>query len=180
MIKNIKKRTILIAGILILIIAATNPGLIPFLPVNVKLQILQSLNNLFGDVTQITKVIMINWITILQLVIMILAVIVLRDITDFTLAIIKPQNKRIKTLVGLYMSMSKYLFTIIAIIWGLNIIGISPGTIFAGVSIITMVISFSAENLIADVVTGLFLLFDNLYNVDDIIEIEAAEEPSLK
>ncbi len=172
MIKNIKKRTILIAGILILIIAATNPGLIPFLPVNVKLQILQSLNNLFGDVTQITKVIMINWITILQLVIMILAVIVLRDITDFTLAIIKPQNKRIKTLVGLYMSMSKYLFTIIAIIWGLNIIGISPGTIFAGVSIITMVISFSAENLIADVVTGLFLLFDNLYNVDDIIEIE--------
>lgn len=46
MIKNIKKRTILIAGILILIIAATNPGLIPFLPVNVKLQILQSLNNL--------------------------------------------------------------------------------------------------------------------------------------
>ena len=172
MIKNIKKRTILIAGISILIIAATNPGLIPFLPVNVKLQILQSLNNLFGDVTQITKVIMINWITILQLVIMILAVIVLRDITDFTLAIIKPQNKRIKTLVGLYMSMSKYLFTIIAIIWGLNIIGISPGTIFAGVSIITMVISFSAENLIADVVTGLFLLFDNLYNVDDIIEIE--------
>lgn len=172
MFKNIKKRTILIAGILIIIIAATNPGLIPFLPANVKLQILQSLNNLFGDVTQITKVIMINWITVLQLVIMILAVIVLRDIADFTLAIIEPQNKRIKTLVGLYMSMSKYLFTIIAIIWGLNIIGISPGTIFAGVSIITMVISFSAENLIADVVTGLFLLFDNLYNVDDIIEID--------
>ncbi|MEH2955588.1 mechanosensitive ion channel domain-containing protein [Candidatus Merdisoma sp. JLR.KK011] len=58
-----------------------------------------------------------------------------------------------------------------AIIWGLNIIGISPGTIFAGVSIITMVISFSAESLIADVVTGVFLLFDNIYNVDDIIEI---------
>ena len=34
-----------------------------------------------------------------------------------------------------------------------------------------MVISFSAESLIADVVTGVFLLFDNIYNVDDIIEI---------
>lgn len=172
MIRKIKKRTILIAGVLILIVVATNPGLIPFLPGEVKLQILQSLNKLFGDVTQVTEVIMINWITILQLVIMILAVIVIRDVVDFILAIIEPKNKRIKTLIGLYGSISKYLFTIMAVIWGLNIIGISPSTIFAGVSIITMVISFSAENLIADVVTGLFLLFDNLYNVDDIIEID--------
>lgn len=172
MLKKLKKRTIIIAVVLIIIILATNPGLIPFLPVNIKLQILQSLNNLFGDVTQITEVIMINWITIFQLIIMILAVIVLRDIVDFVLTVINPRKKRIKTLISLYMSISKYLFTITAVIWGLNIIGIPSGTIFAGVSIITMVVSFSAENLIADVVTGTFLFFDNLYNVDDIIEID--------
>ena len=97
--------------------------------------------------------------------------IVIRDIVDIILCRIKPNKKRWKTLIGLYINVSKYLFTIIAIIWGLNIIGISSGTIFAGVSIITMVVSFSADSLIADVITGIFLLFDNIYNVDDIIEI---------
>jgi small conductance mechanosensitive channel len=169
--KNIKKRTFIIAIILLLIILSTNPGLIPFLPTNIKVQILKSLNSLFGDAAQISQVIMINWITVFQLIFMILAVIVLRDIVDFILNNIKPKKRRVKTLVGLYINVSKYLFTIIAIIWALNIIGISSGTIFAGVSIITMVVSFSADSLIADIITGVFLLFDNIYNVDDIIEI---------
>lgn len=131
----------------------------------------KSINNLFGDITQISQVIMINWITVFQLIFMILTTIVIQDVVFFILNFTKPKKKRIKTLMGLYMNVSKYLFTIIAIIWGLNIIGISSGTIFAGVSIITMVISFSAESLIADIVTGIFLLFDNVYNVDDIIEV---------
>jgi len=171
MLKNIKKRTIIIFVVLFVIVLSTNPGLIPFLPTSVKVQMLKSLNSLFGDVTQISQVIMINWITVFQLIIMILAVIAIRDIVDIILNHIKPQKRRIKTLVGLYINVSKYLFTIIAIIWGLNIIGISSGTIFAGVSIITMVVSFSADSLIADIITGVFLLFDNIYNVDDIIEI---------
>lgn len=154
-----------------LVTLSTNPGLIPFFPTGIKVQILKSLNNLFGDVTQISQVIMINWITVFQLIIMILAVIVIHDIVDIVLGHFKPNKKRWKTLIGLYINVSKYLFAIIAIIWGLNIIGISSGTIFAGVSIITMVVSFSADNLIADIITGVFLLFDNIYNVDDIIEI---------
>lgn len=171
MLKNLKKRTIIIAFILLVIILVSNPGLIPFLPTNVKVNMHKSLNNLFGDVTQISQVIMINWITVLQLIIMVLAVVVIRDIVTFILNLLKPKKKRLKTLISLYMNVSKYLFTIVAIIWGLNIIGISSGTIFAGVSIITMVVSFSAESLIADIVTGVFLLFDNVYNVDDIIEV---------
>jgi small conductance mechanosensitive channel len=151
---------------------ATNPGLIPFFPVSVKVKILESLNNLFGDVSQISQVIMINWITVFQLIIMILTLIVIRDIIDCILKNVKAKTKRAKTFVGLYINLSKYFFTIIGVIWSLNIIGISSGTIFAGVSIVAMVISFSAESLISDVVTGVFLLFDNVYNVDDIIEVD--------
>ena len=101
MLKNIKKRTIIIAIILFLIILSTNPGLIPFIPTTIKVQMLKSLNNLFGDVTQISQVIMINWITIFQLIIMILAVIVIRDIVDIILCRIKPNKKRSNTLIGL-------------------------------------------------------------------------------
>ena len=168
---NLKKRTIIIAIFLFIIIIISNPGLIPFLPTSLKVNMYTSLNNLFGDITQISQVIMINWITVFQLIFMALAVVVIQDIVFLLLNLIKPKKQRVKTLIGLYKNVSKYLFTIIAIIWGLNIIGISSGTIFAGVSIITMVISFSAESLIADVVTGVFLLFDNVYNIDDIIEV---------
>lgn len=171
MFKNIKKRTIIIFVILIIVKLISNPGLIPFLPANVKVNMLKSLRNLVGDVSQISQIVMINWITIFQLIVMVLAVVFIQDIAYLILKFIKPKKKRIKTLVGLYMNISKYLFTVVAVIWGLNIIGISSGTIFAGVSIITMVISFSAESLIADIVTGVFLLFDNVYNVDDIIEV---------
>lgn len=171
MLKKLKRRTIIIFIILTLIIIMTNPVLIPFLPTNIKVSMHESLNNLFGDITQISQVITINWITIFQLITMVLTVIVIRDVTDLIFNLVKSERKRTKTLIGLYISVSKYLFTFLAIIWALNIIGIPSGTIFAGVSIITMVISFRAESLIADVVTGVLLLFDNVYNVDDIIEV---------
>ena len=35
-----------------------------------------------------------------------------------------------------------------------------------------LVIGFSAESLIADVVTGAFMLFENQYNVGDIVEVD--------
>lgn len=169
--KDMKKRTIVIFLVLVLVVLSTNPGLIPFLPANAKVQLLKALNRLFGDVTQVSQVIMINWITVFQLAVMILAVIVLRDIVDVILKHITPKKRRVKTFISLYRNVSKYLFAIVAVLWGLNIIGISSGTIFAGVSIVAMVVSFSAESLIADIVTGVFLLFDNTYNVDDIIEV---------
>ena len=38
--------------------------------------------------------------------------------------------------------------------------------------IIALVVGFSAESLIADVVTGAFMIFENQYNVGDIVEVD--------
>lgn len=46
-----------------------------------------------------------------------------------------------------------------------------PGNNFAGFSIVALIVGFGSESLIVDVITGLFLLFDNQYNVGDIIEV---------
>ena len=35
-----------------------------------------------------------------------------------------------------------------------------------------MIVGFSAESLIADVVTGAFMIFENQYNVGDIVEVD--------
>ena len=44
-------------------------------------------------------------------------------------------------------------------------------TILAGLGIVALIIGFGAESLIADVVTGMFILIDNQYNIGDIIEV---------
>jgi small conductance mechanosensitive channel len=60
----------------------------------------------------------------------------------------------------------------VAIIWGLAILGVNVGTIFAGVGILALVLGFGAESLVSDLVTGAFILFENQYNVGDIVELD--------
>ena len=53
----------------------------------------------------------------------------------------------------------------------LTILGVNIATIIASIGVIALIIGFGAESLIADVVTGMFILLDNQYNVGDIIEV---------
>ena len=43
--------------------------------------------------------------------------------------------------------------------------------IVASVGIVALIVGFGAESLVADVVTGIFLIFENQYNVGDIVEV---------
>lgn len=157
--------------ILIVFVFATNPSLIPFLPYNVKKTLTDALSDIFGDVTQIVKVININWITIFQLIVMTLIIIIITNITKTIIRNINSVRGRVKTFLTLLDSISQYFSIIVGIIWGLSIIGVNISTIFASVGVAALIVGFSAESLIADVVTGTFLLFENQYNVGDIIDV---------
>lgn len=54
---------------------------------------------------------------------------------------------------------------------GLTILGVNMTTIIASVGVLALIVGFSAESLIADVVTGTFMLLENQYNVGDIVEV---------
>ena len=45
-------------------------------------------------------------------------------------------------------------------------------TIVASVGVLALIVGFSAESLITDVVTGAFMIFENQYNVGDIVEVD--------
>jgi small conductance mechanosensitive channel len=83
------------------------------------------------------------------------------------------QNKkgRVGTLSTLIASLIRYGAVLIAFCWGLTIIGVNVSTVFASVSIIAMILTFGAQSLVADLVTGVFIIFENQYNVGDIIEV---------
>ena len=83
----------------------------------------------------------------------------------------KPESHRGRTVLSLLASLVRYAAALVVICWGLSIFGADVHTIVTGVGILALVVGFGAESLIADVVTGFFMLFENQYNVGDIVEV---------
>ena len=107
-----------------------------------------------------------------SLAIMILAVMVGKDLVYMILDACRVENGRAKTVITIVKSLLQYIAWIVIICWGLSILGVDVGTIVASLGVLALIIGFGAESLIADVVTGLFMLIENQYNVGDIIEID--------
>ena len=108
---------------------------------------------------------------LLRLIMMIAGVIAVETVVTILLGFLHPQNHRARSVISIVSSLLKYVAGIVILCWGLTIIGVNVSTIVASVGIITLVVGFSAESLISDVVTGAFMLFENQYNVGDIVEI---------
>ena len=109
---------------------------------------------------------------IFSLAIMILAVATGKQIIALILGVCSFENHRAKTIVTIIQSVLQYVAWLVIICWGLHILGVDIGTIVASVGVLALIVGFGAESLIADVVTGLFMLIENQYNVGDIIEID--------
>ena len=71
----------------------------------------------------------------------------------------------------LVQSLLKYVAAIVILCWGLRLLGVDLSTIVTAVGILALVLGFGAESLISDLVTGTFMLFENQYNVGDIVEV---------
>ena len=106
-----------------------------------------------------------------KLLIMIAGVIAVETLVVFILNLIKPKNHRLATVLTILASVMKYVAAIVILCWGLSIIGVNVSTIVASVGIVALVVGFSAESLISDMVTGAFMVFENQYNVGDIVEV---------
>ena len=87
------------------------------------------------------------------------------------LNLIQPKERKGKTLISLLSSLLHYVAAIVILCWGLSILGVNVNAIVASVGIVALIVGFGAESLVADVVTGIFLLFENQYNVGDIVEV---------
>ncbi len=59
----------------------------------------------------------------------------------------------------------------VAGIYVIDALGFNLAPLLAGVGIIGLAVGFGAQNLVRDVVTGFFILFEDQYGVGDIIEI---------
>ena len=108
---------------------------------------------------------------ILSILAMVFTTLLVENLLVLALSFRKPQRHREKTLVALTSNMLKYAAAIIILCGVLTIVNVDITAILASLGILALIIGFGAESLIADVVTGLFILLDNQYNVGDIIEV---------
>lgn len=79
-----------------------------------------------------------------------------------------------QTITPLIKSTAKYLIYFGAGVAVLNTVGIDPTPILAGAGIVGLAVGLGAQNLINDIVSGFFILFENYYLVGDYIETDEA------
>ena len=164
------RKVIILAVILVLVLLITNPSLMFFLPASWREAMKNGYNSLFGDVDQIKKVLNIQWVRIFKVIVIVLFMMIVKLVLKIVMEKIKPKTPKGASIYSMVKSFSGYAIALILLIWCLSAIGINLSTIFASIGIVALIIGFAAESLIEDVVTGLFLGFEDEFNVGDIIE----------
>ena len=83
-----------------------------------------------------------------------------------------PNQKRKKTVGKLLSSVTRYSLGIISIIIVLSIWGVNVGPALAGLGIAGLVIGLGAQKFINDLIAGFFIIFEQHYDIDDVIEVQ--------
>ena len=82
------------------------------------------------------------------------------------------RSTRSITIVKLLNSFIKYLIAIVAIMWVLSAWGVDTSTLLASAGILSLVIGLGAQSLISDIIAGFFIVFEEEYQVGDIVIID--------
>lgn len=82
------------------------------------------------------------------------------------------KNNRTKTIYTLLDGFTKYGCAIAIIILILKACGVDTAALIASVGVLTLIVGLGAQSLIADIIAGIFIIFENEYNVGEIISVD--------
>ncbi|SDL30056.1 mechanosensitive ion channel family protein [Natronincola ferrireducens] len=85
---------------------------------------------------------------------------------------IKVDEARMETLKGLIKSVVKYIIYFIAFTSIIKSFGVEVGALIATAGIGGLAFGFGAQNLVRDVITGFFILFEDQFSVGDYVEVD--------
>ncbi|MBN1362927.1 MAG: mechanosensitive ion channel [Sedimentisphaerales bacterium] len=80
-------------------------------------------------------------------------------------------KKRTMTLYSLALNISKYVIYLLAFGYILTELGVNYTMYFASLSVVGLAIGFGSQGLVQDMVTGFFIVFEEQFNVGDMVEI---------
>ena len=80
--------------------------------------------------------------------------------------------KKGKAVIDITCSLIKYTAVIVLIFFILRTLGVDTTTVLAGIGILGLVVGLGAQPLIADIIAGLFIVFEKIFDVGDIIVVD--------
>ena len=156
----------------VLLVVLLNPGMNPLLNEGAKNAATAELQKTFGMLAGGTT----GVFSPARLMTALAVVILMWMFTTVSCAVLEKVSKgkkRSETVASLTISVIKVVGSIATIVWVLSVMGVDIGTIFASLGIMSLIIGFGVQSLIEDCVTGLFIIFEGLYNIGDIIVLDS-------
>ena len=156
----------------VLLVVLLNPGMNPLLNEGAKNAATAELQKTFGMLAGGTT----GVFSPARLMTALAVVILMWMLTTVSCAVLEKVSKgkkRSETVASLTISVIKVVGSIATIVWVLSVMGVDIGTIFASLGIMSLIIGFGVQSLIEDCVTGLFIIFEGLYNIGDIIVLDS-------
>ena len=92
--------------------------------------------------------------------------------TRFILRLFARPLKRGKAIVDILCSLIKYAAVIVLIFFILKTFNVDTTAILAGIGILGLIVGLGAQPLIADIIAGLFIVFEKVFDVGDIIVVD--------
>lgn len=80
---------------------------------------------------------------------------------------------RAQTLVKLFYSVAKYVIYFFAFITALNMAGVDTTPFLAGAAVIGLAVSFGSQDLVKDVITGIFILLEDQFTIGEFVDLGA-------
>ncbi len=112
------------------------------------------------------------------IVYILLGTIIYRIISNIIDNIMKKRNKhkahtKEKTVINLIKSVIRYTIIVIVLLSILEEYGINTGSILASLGIAGVVLGLALQDTIKNMLAGILIIFDNRYNIGDIVEINS-------
>jgi small conductance mechanosensitive channel len=95
---------------------------------------------------------------------------VVRAVTEEGAGQVSEREKRALTLAGIVKTVGTTVIVIIAIMMGLQEIGLDITPVIAGAGVVGLAVGFGAQSLIKDVIAGFFIILEGQFAVGDVIK----------
>ena len=102
---------------------------------------------------------------------LILRRIVLRDILEEDPLVKRQRKQRIETMAALMNNVAATVIITLAVLTSLNYLNVPIASLLASVGVVGLAISFGAQSLVKDIITGAFILVEGQYGIGDVVKI---------
>ena len=135
-----------------------NPKWIPLVSSETKEELQMIINNYGGQFQAIISRVLESADRIIAVALVFVVVYIIRTINALIFSMINFENRRKETLKVLLESLISYGAAIIGVIVSLSLLGVNMAALFASVGIASLIVGFSAQQIIYDIIAGIFLI----------------------